>query len=111
MVAVNKICNQQRTRTAITLIEVLFAMLVAVVGLMGIASLLPLAARNARESNGFNFVQGAGQGWYQEFTARGLNEYGAWRALQDYQVGPSNPQVCEYGTCSAGYANLFNDYE
>lgn len=81
-----------QARAAITLIEVMFAMLVAVVGLLGIASLIPLAARNARESNSFNFVQGAGQGWYQEFTARGLNDYGAWRALQDYKVGALNPQ-------------------
>lgn len=94
MVDVKPICDRRfaKTRNAITLIEVLFAMLVAVVGLMGIASLLPLAARNARESNSFNFVQGAGQSWYQEFSARGLNDYGAWRALQDYQVGTSNPQ-------------------
>ena len=85
MVDVKPICDRRfaKTRNAITLIEVLFAMLVAVVGLMGIASLLPLAARNARESNSFNFVQGAGQSWYQEFSARGLNDYGAWRARSE----------------------------
>lgn len=95
MVVVNLCGTRSRrrnwpARTAITVVEVMFAMLVAVIGLLGIASLLPLAARNARESNGFNFVHSAGGSWYQEFSARGLNDFATWRALRDFQVGVAN---------------------
>ncbi len=75
---------KDRSHCGITVLEVLFAMVVAVVGLMGIASLLPVAARNARESNSFNFVQGAAQGWFSEVSTRGLNNYGGWKGLADY---------------------------
>ncbi len=97
MVAVNFNLAQQRnlrlsSRQAISVVEVMFAMMVAVVGLLGIASVLPLAARNARESNNFNFVHAAANTWFQEFSTRGLNDYSGWKALQDYQVGAVDPQ-------------------
>ena len=86
MVDVKPVKISAHVRAAITVIEVLFAMLVAVVGLLGIASVLPLAARNAKESSGYNFVHTAGSSWYQEFATRGMNDYGGWRALRDFDV-------------------------
>ncbi len=101
MVAVNFALVLQRRhvpsgRGAISVVEVMFAMMVAVIGLLGIASVLPLAARNARESNNFNFVHAAANTWFQEFSTRELNNYSGWKALQDYQVGTVDPQFVSF---------------
>lgn len=62
-----------RFRRAATILEVLFAIFVVIVGLMGIASLLPLAGRNAQESNDATNALAQGRIWENEFLARGLN--------------------------------------
>ncbi len=56
-----------------TILEVLFAIMVVIVGLLGIASIIPLAARNANESNTHNNAQSLGPSWLHAFTSRGLN--------------------------------------
>lgn len=62
-----------RFRRAATILEVLFAIFVVIVGLMGIASLLPLAGRNAQESNDATNALTQGRIWENEFFARGMN--------------------------------------
>ncbi|MFN3190239.1 MAG: hypothetical protein ACE361_06910 [Aureliella sp.] len=62
-------------RRAATIIEVLFSIFVVVVGLMGIASLFPLAARNAAESNASNNALTQGRIWLNDFLARGFNDH------------------------------------
>ncbi|MCR9292220.1 MAG: hypothetical protein NXI32_05840, partial [bacterium] len=60
-------------RAGATVLEVMFAIFVVIVGLMGIASLIPLAARNAEQSNAYNQSLAQGQIWLNDFLARGLN--------------------------------------
>jgi hypothetical protein len=60
-------------RTAATVLEVLFATVVIVVGLLGIASLIPFAARDAQEANNHNQALSLGLGWADSFFARGLH--------------------------------------
>lgn len=61
-------------RRGTTLLEVMFAIFVVVVGLAGIASLLPIAARNASDSNAHNIAQAVGQQWFNAFFAYHLND-------------------------------------
>ncbi len=61
-------------RGGATVLEVLFAVFVIVVGLLGIASLIPMAARNADESNAFNQALTQGKVWGNDFLARGFND-------------------------------------
>ncbi len=84
-------------RAGTTILEVLFAIFVVIVGLLGIASIIPLAARNASESNAHNNVQSLGPRWLHSVATRGLNfpnsfeDQGQgynWQWFKDY--GPSN---------------------
>ncbi|MFK7737252.1 MAG: hypothetical protein AB8B50_14550 [Pirellulaceae bacterium] len=90
---------QSPSREAATIIEVLFAIFVVVVGLMGIASLFPLAARNAEESNAANNALTQGRIWLSDFVARGFNDHDGltqtgngynWVWRQDY-AQPGTP--------------------
>lgn len=64
-----------RPRAGATVLEVMFSIFVAVVGLMGIASLIPLAARNAEQSNASNNAVTQGKIWLNDFVARGFNDH------------------------------------
>lgn len=70
-------------RRGVTIIEVLFAIGIVIVGLMGVASLLPLAARNAQISNEANEGQAYAQRYYAEFVSRGFNRSSNWRWFDD----------------------------
>lgn len=76
-----------RHRRGITVIEVMFAMGIALVGLFGIASLLLLAGRQAGESNRASEGQAFSQDWYGEFSARGLNNSAKWAWWNDATPG------------------------
>jgi len=65
-------------RRGITVIEVLFAMGIALMGLAGIASLLLLGGRQAGDSSRAAEGQALAQDWYGEFTARELNDSRKW---------------------------------
>ena len=89
-------------RNGVTVIEVLFAMVIALVGLSGIASLLLLGGKQASDSNQAAEGQAFAQDWYGEFSARGLNDsarYAWWNdtistpGLQwfDKQLSATNP--------------------
>ena len=73
-----------RQRFGISVIEVLFAMGVVVIGLVGIASLLPLAGKNAAESIHFADAQALSNDWYGEFSTRGLNFSSEWIMYRDF---------------------------
>lgn len=60
-------------RTAVTVLEVLFATMVVVVGLIGIASIIPVAARNAQEAASHTSALNLGLSWADSFFARGLH--------------------------------------
>lgn len=61
-------------RSAVTVLEVLFATMVVVVGLIGIATVLPFAARNAQEATAHTQALSMGLGWADSFFARGLHQ-------------------------------------
>ena len=71
-----------QSRAGTTILEVMFAIFVVIVGLLGIASILPLAARNASDSNAHNNAQALGQRWFASFTALRLNEPNAFSSKQ-----------------------------
>ncbi len=79
---ISKVADRQpcaSNRSGATILEVLFAIFVVIVGLLGIASILPLAARNASDSNAHNNAQALGQRWFQNFSAFRMNEPNAYR--------------------------------
>lgn len=61
-------------RPGVTVLEVLFAVFVIVIGLLGIASLIPLASRNADQSNASNQALALGKIWVNDFLTRGFND-------------------------------------
>lgn len=76
--------NHRPARLGLSVIEVLFAMGVAVIGLLGIASLIPLSSKNAADSLHMSESQALANDWYSEFTARGLNDSTNWIFFQDF---------------------------
>ena len=96
----NNLVHRSRAaqRSGVTILEVMFAIFVVIIGLLGIASILPLAARNASDSNAHNNAQALGQRWFQSFFAFRLNEHDAftssqlgynWQWYRDYGSTPS----------------------
>lgn len=71
-------------RRGVSVIEVMFAMGVAVIGLLGIASLIPMSSKNAADSLHMSEAQALSQDWYNEFTARGLHLSGRWIMYRDF---------------------------
>lgn len=61
-------------RAGATILEVLFSIFVVIVGLMGIASLIPIAAKNAYDSNSANNAITQGRIWMEDFETRGYNK-------------------------------------
>lgn len=85
--------NKIGVRRGTTVLEVLFAIFVVIIGLLGISSIIPLAARNASDSNAHNNAQALGQQWFQSFFTRGLNDHNQftrdgvgynWQWYRDY---------------------------
>ncbi len=73
----------RHTRRGVTIIEVLFAIGIVIVGLLGVASLLPMAARNAELSNEAAEGQAYAQRYYAEFVSRGFSDSRNWRWFDD----------------------------
>lgn len=86
------ISHQTRlARRGVSVIEVLFAMGVAVIGLLGIASLIPMSAKNASDSLQMSEAAALSNDWYSEFTARGLHVSGNWIMFRDF--GPPTATI------------------
>ncbi len=66
-----------------TILEVLFSMGIAIVGILGIASILPLAARNAMQANEASEGQSYALHYYSDFVVRGFNQMARWRWYND----------------------------
>jgi Tfp pilus assembly protein PilV len=96
-------------RRGVTLLEVMFATGIAIFGLVGVASLLAVAGRNASSANQSSEGQSYGRFWYHDFMTRGYNERAAWRWFND-QLNPGNrfvtvPNGVARGTSSSAPPN------
>lgn len=104
--------NRNRSRRRIpkrvlgvTVLEVLFAIFVVIVGLLGIASIIPLASRHALQSRNQTNAQALGRRWFNEFFTRRLNEHDVysselvgynWQWYKDYTFGGSPPNFYNF---------------
>ncbi len=75
-------------RDAVTVIEVLFASGIAIFGLIGIASLISVAGKQASQSNGSTISQALANQWFGDFVVRGFNRSTNWRVFND-QINPA----------------------
>lgn len=104
----SKSCKCRRAnRAGITILEVMFAMGVAIIGLLGIASLLPLAARNASESARASEGQALAHTWYDELIVRGIDRRANWQYFLDFKDGTTNPGFYSYSTLTTN-KNSYN---
>ncbi len=70
-------------RAGITVLEVLFAAGIAVFGLVGIATLISVAGRQATQANELSHAQVLGMAWYSDFKVRGFDEGARWLRYND----------------------------
>ena len=87
-----------KKNAGVTVIEVLFAAGIAVFGLIGIASLIGVAGRQASQANEVAEAQALSNSWYADFVTRGLNDSSQWRWFND-QLGGA------YATKFVAFAN------
>ncbi len=73
-------------RPGMTVLEVLFAIGIAIVGLLGIASLLPLAGRNAGDSVRTAEAQALAHQWNDDLLVRDIVNPANWQFYHDYTV-------------------------
>lgn len=92
------------SRTAVTLIEVLFATGIALFGLIGIASLIGVAGKQASQSNAATVSQALANQWSGDFVVRGFNSSPNWRIYDD-QVPPASTAAA---TSAARFGNFVN---
>lgn len=77
--------NRPAVRRGVTLLEVMFATGIAMAGMLGIASLLLVAGRQASDSNRSLESQTLAQDWYNELLTRGMDNPSSWVWYQDFQ--------------------------
>ena len=104
----SEICNLKfrRRRTGVTILEVLFAIMVTTIGLLGALTLLPVAATQARKARTADASTSAVTAAVGFFDARGMRKPQNWIAydltngtprfpwaeFQAYQQNPVGPQ-------------------
>ncbi len=71
------------SRNAVTVIEVLFAAGIAIFGLIGIASLISVAGKQASQSNAATLSQALGNQWFGDFVVRGFSASNNWLPYND----------------------------
>ena len=78
--------NHKLLRAGVTILEVLFSIGIVVIGILGIASLLPLAARSANDSNEAAEGNAYARKFYVDFVTRGFNQSGRWLWYNDQRT-------------------------
>ena len=76
-------------RPGVTFLEVLFASGIAVFGLIGIASLIAVAGRQASDANSWSEGQSAARYALSDFVVRGYNNSASWAVFND-QINHAN---------------------
>jgi type II secretory pathway pseudopilin PulG len=74
-------------RNGITLVEVMFAMGVALIGLVGLISVLPVAGRRTQDAINLNDGAALAHTVFDELKARGAFRRSSWRVRSDYALG------------------------
>ena len=88
-----KLHRTSASRTATTIMEVMFAIGIMMVGLVGIASLIPLAARQASDSRVLTQATSLSQNAYREFLARSMHAPSVerpWLLCEDRDLSSQN---------------------
>ncbi|MGB7323516.1 MAG: hypothetical protein WBD31_01500 [Rubripirellula sp.] len=73
-------------RRGITLVEVMFAMGVALIGLVGLISVLPVAGRRTQDAINLNDGSALAHSIFDELKSRGILKQAAWRVRSDLSV-------------------------
>ena len=97
--------SPSNSRRGVTILEVLFAIGIVIVGLLGIASLLPVAGHQASESARATESQALAQDWYAELFTRQLHHKGNWIYYNDIGTGASYTAYTGIGLLKAGTPN------
>lgn len=97
--------SQKRSRSGVTILEVLFAIGVVIVGLLGIASILPVAGHQASESARAAESQALAQDWYAEIFTRQLHHSSSWIYYNDLASSPGYVPYAAIGTGKTGTPN------
>lgn len=75
---VHPLVTHRRHRAAISLMEVLISVAVIAIGLLGVAVLLPVAGKAARDGATYDYSSRIGQNATREFRLRGYHQSQAW---------------------------------
>ncbi len=70
--------GRNRHRAAISLLEVLISVGVISIGLLGVALLLPVAGKAARDGATYDYASRIGQNMTREFRLRGYHQWQSW---------------------------------
>ena len=73
-------------RLGVTLVEVMFAMAVALIGLVGLISILPIAGRRTQNAINLNDSASLAGSVFDNLKARGLLDPSRWVVHYDYQT-------------------------
>ncbi|NND96420.1 MAG: hypothetical protein HKN47_03715 [Pirellulaceae bacterium] len=82
--------EQKHNRSAVTLIEVMFAMSVALIGLVGLISVLPIAGRRTQDAINLNDGAALAHSVFDELKARDLLKPSAWTVRFDNIAAPGS---------------------
>ncbi|MCC7336126.1 MAG: hypothetical protein IT422_13580 [Pirellulaceae bacterium] len=100
-------------RGGVTVLEVLFATGIAVFGMVGVASLLAVAGRQASDANNWSEGQAAAQNALSDFVVRGYTNSAWWFVFNDLNAVSFPAQFENYsgaarprGTSSGGFRTL-----
>ncbi len=83
------IWKRNRKRHGVTLVEVIFAIGVVLIGLVGLASVMPIAARRAQDAIDLNEASALASAVFDELKAKGALQPSAWAVRND--VGAAAP--------------------
>ena len=93
-------------RRGVTILEVLFASGIAVFGLVGIASLIAVAGRQASDANNWSEGQAAAQNALSDFVVRGYADSTAWLTFDDLITDSFPNHFKNYKTMLSGGTSL-----
>jgi type II secretory pathway pseudopilin PulG len=96
--------NVPKRRAAVTLVEVIFAMGVVLIGLLGLLSILPLAGQRAQESISLSVGNNVGQQAFDELLLQNYLSSGRLKPIRRHLgIGLDEPVVANLGIPSSSF--------